>query len=280
MSGRLVRRAVVKPWGRNGLGGAFAEFAGRRVGEVWFEPPAAMVDILVKYIFADEALSIQVHPSNAQTMVEGLGRQGKEECWLVIDAEPGASLGIGFHAKHDVKELRAAALDGSIECLMCWHPVGAGDFFYIPAGTVHAIGAGITLLEVQQASGITWRLYDYGRPRELHLDKGLAVARREPYPRELRRRAPLRGGMRLVDGSFFRLDLIEGGGWDGGDLGNDRPALLIPLAGEAEIDGDVFGFGACGLWTAPDEVRFGGDFRGLVLRAAKPPFAPGHGGAW
>jgi mannose-6-phosphate isomerase len=111
-------------------------------------------------------------------------RRGKEECWLVIDAEPGATLGVGFHEPVSHEVLRAAALDGSIEDMLVWHPVKAGDFFYIPANTVHAIGAGVSLIEIQQNSDITYRLYDYGRPRELHLDKGSPCrARSRSIPR-------------------------------------------------------------------------------------------------
>jgi mannose-6-phosphate isomerase len=95
------------------------------------------------------------------------GERGKEECWLVIAAEPDAKLGIGFDQALSAEAMRKAALDGSIENLLTWHPARPGDFFYIPAGTVHAIGAGIGLIEVQQNSDITYRLYDYGRPREL-----------------------------------------------------------------------------------------------------------------
>jgi hypothetical protein len=85
-------------------------------------------------------------------------------------------------------ELRAAALDGSIEALMTWHPVQPGDFFHVPAGTVHAIGAGLSLVEIQQNVDLTYRLYDYGRPRPLQLDESIAAARagRLRLPRSVR----------------------------------------------------------------------------------------------
>jgi hypothetical protein len=82
--------------------------------------------LLVKYLFTSEKLSVQVHPSDSQTLAAGLGRQGKEECWLVIDAEPGATLGVGFKEQVDAEAMRAAALDGSIEDMLVWHPVSAG----------------------------------------------------------------------------------------------------------------------------------------------------------
>ena len=194
MSARLPVRMVERPWGRTALPAPFAAPAGQRIGEVWFEPPALLDDLLVKYIFTSEALSVQVHPDDAQAPA---GHRGKDECWLVLTAEPGARLGIGFDQVLSADAMRAAALDGSIERLLTWHRVQSGDFFYIPAGTVHAIGAGIGLIEVQQNSDITYRLYDYGRPRELHLDDGVAVSRLTPYDRALIE-APLGSETRLI----------------------------------------------------------------------------------
>src|SRR6187402_814057 len=195
----LETKTVEKPWGKDVLPAPFATPAGRRIGEIWFVPPADLPQLLVKYLFTSEKLSVQVHPSDAQTIAAGLGRQGKEECWLVIDAEPGATLGIGFKSAVDGEAMRAAALDGSIEDMLVWHPVKAGDFFYIPANTVHAIGGGCSIIEIQQNSDITYRLYDYGRPRELHLDEAIAVARGEPHGAEFHRHVPT-GDVTLVQG--------------------------------------------------------------------------------
>ena len=174
MSAALPIRTVEKVWGRETLPPPFKAPAGKRIGEIWFEPPAQLDELLVKYLFTSEKLSVQVHPDDAQAQALGDGERGKEECWLVIDAEPGATLGIGFDRELSADEMRAAARDGSIEGLMTWHEVEAGDFFYIPAGTVHAIGPGVSLIEVQQNCDITYRLYDYGRPRELHLESHTA----------------------------------------------------------------------------------------------------------
>ena len=148
----LPRRMVEKPWGKDDLPRPFEAFSGRSIGEIWFEPPSELPSILVKYIFTSDALSVQVHPSDEQARELGESDRGKEECWLILDAEPGAKLGIGFGEALDGEALRAAALDGSIEGLMDWYPVERGDFFYIPAGTVHAIGAGVSLIEIQQNS--------------------------------------------------------------------------------------------------------------------------------
>lgn len=256
MSVILPIREVEKPWGKDVLPAPFHAPDGKRIGEIWFEPPPQLPQLLVKYIFTSEALSVQVHPSDAETLAAGLGRQGKEECWLIVDAEPGAALGIGFKEALPAEAIRAAALDGSIECLMQWHVVKPGDFFYIPAGTVHAIGAGVSLIEVQQNSDITYRLYDYGRPRELHLDEGIAVAHGAPYPAELHRRLPERG-FTLVEGPLFRFDQVVGlPSEDVASRYGERPLLVIPRHSEAMIDGEPIAPGGCGLAATLDRVDF------------------------
>ena len=255
MSVLLPIRMVEKPWGKDVLPVPFAAPAGQRIGEVWFEPPAAMAGLLVKYLFTSEKLSVQVHPSDAQTSAQGLGRQGKEECWLVIGADPGAVLGIGFGAALGADEMRAAALDGSIEQLLEWIPVRSGDFFYIPAGTVHAIGAGISLIEVQQNSDITYRLFDYGRPRELHLDAGIAVARGERHDAALRRKLEPDGSVTLVAGPLFRLDRLAGApdpaicARYGG-----APVLVLPLRGDVRVAQELVQPGQCALAASLEAV--------------------------
>lgn len=263
MSGLLPVRMVERPWGRTSLPAPFVAPAGQRIGEIWFEPPAALDALLVKYIFTSEALSVQVHPSDDQAPE---GHRGKEECWLILNAEPGARLGIGFSDKIGADALRAAARDGSIEHLLTWHPVTTGDFFYIPAGTVHAIGAGIGLIEVQQNSDITYRLYDYGRPRELHLDAGMDVARGEPYPTRLHRHLPETGSATLVDGPHFRLDRLDGPPDAQTRARYAGPVLVIPLDGTAKVAGGPVTGGECALAASLDEVTVSG--RCLIAQAA------------
>ncbi len=248
----LPTRMVEKPWGRVELPPPFVAPAGQRIGEIWFEPPPELPQLLVKYIFTSDKLSVQVHPSDAQ-----LPGHGKEECWLVIDAEPGAALGIGFREPLSREAIREAALDGGIEQLLEWHPVQAGDFFYIPAGTVHAIGAGVSLIEVQQTSEVTYRLYDYGRPRELHLDEGVAVAIGEPHPAELRRHVPERGSTTLADGPLFRLDRLDGSP-DAAALARfgGAPVLAIPHRGGIRIGGEAIVPGGCGIAPSLAAIDF------------------------
>ncbi|WP_370638004.1 class I mannose-6-phosphate isomerase [Croceicoccus sp. Ery15] len=263
----LPTREVEKVWGRDVLPAPFAAPAGKRIGEVWFEPPAELDELLVKYIFTSEKLSIQTHPDDDQAEAVGKGRQGKSECWYVIDADPGATLGVGFADNIDADAMRTAALDGSIEDMLVWHEVKAGDFFYIPANTVHAIGAGVSLIEVQQNSDITYRLYDYGRPRELHLDKGMAVAKGAPHDPSLRFHVPDRGTMRLVDGPFFLLDRLDGLP-DAGIVADYPGALLvIPRDGPVRIGTDMVEPGQCALAQSIEDVGFPPAGRCLIARA-------------
>lgn len=270
--GGLPVRMVDKPWGVKHLPAPFTtprdeQGAERQIGEMWFEPPAALPQLLVKYIFTSDKLSVQVHPSDTQTLAMGLGKQGKEECWLVLATEPGATLGIGFREEIDGETMRAAALDGSIEQMMVWHDVVPGDFFYIPANTVHAIGAGVTVMEVQQNSDITYRLYDYGRPRELHLDESIAVAKAEVYDlARWHRRLGADESVGLVDGPYFRLDRVAGLADPALAERYGEGALLVaPLSGEVMVDGAVVAPGGCALASGFGAVQFAAD--GVALLA-------------
>lgn len=264
----LAERTVEKPWGRSQLPAPFMAPYGKRIGEIWFEPVDAVYSLLVKYIFTSDKLSVQVHPSDEQAKELGEHDTGKDECWLVIDAEPGATLGIGFRESIDPEAMRAAALDGSIEGLLAWHPVQTGDFFYIPAGTVHAIGAGVSLIEIQQNSDITYRLYDYGRPRPLHLDKGIAVANREPYPAALHRHLAPTGTVELARGHYFTAHRVEGSP-DAALLAEyDGPMLVLPRRGELELDGHVLRPGDCAAAPSASAVTFSPDSQSILVRAA------------
>lgn len=229
----LPTRMVEKVWGREHLPQPFEAPAGKRIGEIWFEPPAQMADLLVKYLFTSEKLSVQVHPSVDNALE---GEAGKEECWLVLDAEPGASLAIGFNEDVTPQQIEASARDGSIEELLTWHTVSAGDIYYLPAGTVHAIGPGLALVEVQQNSDTTFRLFDYGRPRELHLERAIAVAQGTPYEAQHKGSVAARGTT-LIDGPYFRLDRVEGVP-DGSLEDAYRDGVLaLPLAGDVRPKG-------------------------------------------
>jgi mannose-6-phosphate isomerase len=270
MTAALAIREVEKPWGKDVLPAPFVAPEGERIGEVWFEPPAALPDLLVKYIFTSEKLSVQVHPSDAQTLAKGIGKQGKEECWLIVAAEPGATLGIGFDAPIAQEAMRAASLDGSIEALMTWHEVQPGDFFYIPANTVHAIGAGVSLIEVQQNSDITYRLYDYGRPRELHLDEGMAVSKGEVYDlARWHKRIPSGETQVLVDGPLFLLDQVAGAPTPEIAARYPGALLVIPREEAVKVGDDLIAPGGCGLASSLAEVAFADNGVCLLARACE-----------
>lgn len=255
---------VEKVWGRTQLPAPFAAGDGQRIGEIWFAPAPPCDALLAKYLFTSEKLSVQVHPNDAQAP-DGL--RGKEECWLVLDAEPGATLAIGFKEPITPEAMRAAALDGSIEHMLDWHPVRRGDFFYLPAGTVHAIGPGLSLVEIQQNSDITYRLFDYGRPRELHLDAALAVAHGAPYDPALRKAVNLDSAATMVDGPHFRLDLVAD------DVPADvaarygGPLMVLPLAGSPRIDGTTVNAGECAIAEDISALALTKGDRALVTQA-------------
>jgi mannose-6-phosphate isomerase len=258
MGARLLgTQAVEKPWGCAELPPPFHNDSGGKIGEIWFaEEGAEPLPLLAKYLFTSEKLSIQVHPNDEQAVARGLA-SGKSECWLVLDAAPGATLGIGTTRALDAEELRAAALDGSIAALMDWKPVARGDFFYIPAGTVHAIGAGVSLIEVQQHADVTYRLYDYGRPRELHLDDGVAVSDARPYDDPRACRVDFAEDRLLVDGPIFRVAI---GGAEA-RLDGSGATLVLPLDGRVVAGGVTAEAGEClavdadADWTGSHDAR-------------------------
>lgn len=246
----LRTRHVEKPWGRTELPAPFANGGQKKIGEIWFEHPnSAELPLLVKYIFTSEKLSVQVHPDDAQARERGLER-GKTECWYILDAQPDARLGLGLTSELSAEEIRSAALDGSIEDLMDWKPVRTGDFVFVPAGTIHAIGAGISLLEFQQNVDVTYRLYDYGRPRELHLDEATQVSRAN-FDASHFKPAETTDGL-LVSSSHFSLLRADGA--------EDLPASIagqrrwvMPLSGSATAGHATVGAGEC-LLAAPGEL--------------------------
>ncbi len=243
----LTTHRVDKPWGRTTLWPGFTDPApgAEPVGEVWFQQAGDRTpDLLVKYLFTSEKLSVQVHPNDEQAQAAGLPR-GKDECWLILAAESDSTIAIGTLEPMDRETLKAAALDGSIEHMLDWKPVKAGDFFYSASNTIHAIGAGITLIEVQQNSDTTYRLYDYGRPRELHLDEGIAVSDPAPFV------APPAPGRiaadreLLVEGPKFVLERWSGDGTRNVALPDGVTGWLVPITGSGRADAVDWKAGEC-----------------------------------
>ena len=202
---------------------------------------------LVKLIDAKQDLSVQVHPSDGYAMSHGLG-YGKTEMWYVVDAEPGASLYIGFEKELDDGAIKKAAGDGTLQEYLNKIEVKPGDAYLIPAGTVHAIGKGCLICEIQQNSNITYRLYDYGRTdkngnkRELHIDQALAVINKKAgVIRGIN--AETEDGLLLFASKYFSAYRLETDGKNTvkSDKGSFRCVTCV--CGEGDLDGEKISAG-------------------------------------
>lgn len=265
---RLETLVLEKPWGRTDIPRAFGDFGGKRIGEIWFlHPGGDAAPFMIKFLFTSERLSIQVHPDDDDARAAGL-TQGKDECWLVMAADPGAELGVGLTGKTTREAVHRAALDGSIVDMVDWRPAAANDFIYNPAGTIHAIGGGLTIVEVQQNIDRTYRLYDYGRPRELHLEEGLKVASAEPVadPRDCHI-DPARD-RKLVSGPYFHV-LHMAGSVDPELLtGIDGELTFLPLSAACRVAGEALGLGEAVLLHDPALIDIAPGGRALLCWAA------------
>ncbi len=209
----------------------------KKVGEVWFQSPEVALPLLVKFIFTSERLSVQVHPDDAYAQaVEG--SPGKTEMWHILRAEPGAAVAVGLKSAVSREELRQSALSGEIEHRLRWIAVHPGDSILVPAGTVHAIGGGLALCEIQEVSDVTYRLYDYGRPRELHLEKALQVAFPGPHPGLSAPEILSPTEARLAACSHFVTDRIAVDAPDALPLHPERAQIWVALEGCGQV-GDL-----------------------------------------
>ena len=208
-----------KPWGVMDLRPwSNASQGGNSIGEIWYErsnPVAAAPSLLLKLLFTSQPLSIQVHPDDAYARSMGLPN-GKAEAWYVLSATPEAKVALGLKRRLTSQQLRHAIDDGSISELVAWQGVCAGDAIFVPTGTIHAIGAGVVIAEIQQRSDVTFRLFDHGRERELHIENAIAVA--DPGPLDSRAEpAQLSDTRRLLTSNshftFERIDLAPKSTW-------------------------------------------------------------------
>jgi mannose-6-phosphate isomerase len=227
---RLNRALHEKVWGSQHTA-PWVENAvkGRMIGEIWFEASDS-IPLLVKLLFTSEKLSVQVHPKDDYAKTKHNSR-GKTEMWHILRAEPDAQIALGLKQRVTSEELREASLNGAIEQMLNWIPAHVGDTFFVPAGTIHAIGGGLVLCEVQQHSDITYRLYDYGRPRELHLDDGCIVSNCEAHDAAM---------VDLpVNCDYFHTDRMKVRG--SVEIGpRDRNTIYVALQGEGAIAGEPF----------------------------------------
>ena len=231
------------------------------VGEAWLTGPQCIVEtgafagqtlasvaeklggefpLLVKILFPADKLSVQVHPDDAQAQALGETR-GKTECWYVLEAEPGATVALGLKPGVGATEVAASVESGTMESLMQHVPVSVGDMLFVDAGTVHAIGPGVVLLETQQTSDVTYRLYDYGRPRELHLEKGLQVMKSHTAAGKVVPRA-MNGFTRLIEQKYFVVDRFDVASAGKAAVFFSGPGCLVSLKGQGAVvtsDGEV-----------------------------------------
>jgi mannose-6-phosphate isomerase len=274
----LVPLFQEKVWGRQDLTPFFADRAPKeRIGEVWFtfkenriksgESLGDLIQnnpqilgqafdpthpnqcpLLAKLLFTTERLSVQVHPRDdyAYKHHQSLG---KTEAWYVVSAEPQAEVAVGFKEIITAQRLEESARSGEIENLLDWRPVRAGDAIFVPAGTVHAIGAGATICEIQQNSDITYRLYDYGRPRELHLEHGVKVSDLGPHRYQVQSLPLGPGREEIVVCDYFRIEkltLAEPFSIRGGA---PYYLLLTCIRGNGQIAGEDYQAGTS--WLVP-----------------------------
>jgi mannose-6-phosphate isomerase len=233
---RARAHAVPKSWGVVDLSPwSNARHDDGAIGEIWYERfgrVATDPSLLLKLLFTNQPLSIQVHPDDAFAHSMGLPN-GKTEAWYVLNATPEAKVALGLHRSLTPQEFRKAVNDGSISDLVVWQTVTAGDVIFVPAGTIHAIGAGVVIAEIQQRSDVTFRLFDYGRQRELHVENAIAVANAGPadlgaQPSRLTDERTL-----LASSPYFvfeRIDLAPDSAWC---LDANHETWLLVLSGNA-----------------------------------------------
>jgi mannose-6-phosphate isomerase len=234
---RLTPSLRERVWGRTHLAPWYPD-SEKRIGESWFLADREL-PLLVKLIFTSERLSVQVHPDDGED-----GPRGKTEMWHILSADPGATIALGFREPITRERLREATRTGEVEHLLNWVPVKAGDTYFTPAHTVHAIGAGIVLCEIQQNSDITYRLWDYGRPREIHVEKAVPICDLGVHPGATPPGEPVRS-------KHFVTELVE---LEAG--ARVRPArrtcqLWICIGGEARIGSESVHAGE--VLLLPDE---------------------------
>jgi mannose-6-phosphate isomerase len=266
---RLAPWFSPRPWGRLDLRPWYASTGTTEpVGEAWLTGPESVVEtgamagqtlaavaaeageallgaldhiggpefpLLVKLLFPNDKLSVQVHPDDAHAQAMGQPR-GKTECWYVLEAKPGATIALGLREGATVDAVRAAIAAGTLEELLQWVPVQAGDMVFVDAGTVHAIGPGVVFLETQQTCDITFRMYDYGRPRELHVEQALQVMKLETTAGKVKPVA-MDGFTRLIAQKYFVVDRYDLAGASEVIVPTNGAGCLVGLSGGAAVIG-------------------------------------------
>ena len=200
------------PLAKRSLADLSLEFKTDLVGSTARDPKR--FPLLLKFLFPEEKLSVQVHPDDATAQRFG-EPWGKTECWYVAHARPGAQIALGLKPGVTTAQFEQSILDQRAEELLHWINIYSGEIIYVAAGTVHTMGGGAVLVETQQQSDTTYRLYDYGRPRDLHLERGLASVKERTASGKVIRPAPVAidGGQSrrsaMISAPYFSVDLFE-----------------------------------------------------------------------
>jgi len=258
----------LRPWSNAGHEGV-------RIGEIWYErpgKPASSSSLLLKLLFTGEPLSIQVHPDDGYAQSMGLPN-GKSEAWYVLSAAAGAKVALGLKRRLTQQQLREAVHDGSISDLVVWQTVLPDDVISVPAGTIHAIGAGLVIAEIQQRSDATFRLFDHGRQRELHIESAIAVADAGPAHFEVRpNRLTDERTLLLSDPHFVleRINLAPNSTWC---LKAKRETWLLVLSGGA-VAGSFAVVAADAVFAQSDRVDIHAGKTGMVGLAAYTGIGP------
>ena len=229
--------------------------------------------LLIKLLFPKEKLSVQVHPDDAMAQKYGEPR-GKTECWYALDAKPGATVALGIKAGVSAEKVREGIEKDTLEDMLEMVPVEKNDMLYVDAGTVHAMGPGVVILETQQTSDLTYRMYDYGRPRELHLEKSFEAMRMKTRAGKIAPHA-VNGHAVLIDEKYFEIERwpLEPGKAATGIAENTGGLQILFVAdGKIRISaegGDAFTVNRCELAVIPatsENVRVEAESSSSVIR--------------
>jgi mannose-6-phosphate isomerase len=273
----LTRRlSHKKPWGVSDLRPWGPESGlNIKTGEIWYQresESAPTPSLCLKLLFTDQPLSIQVHPDDTYAQIIGLP-YGKTEAWYIVSAKPDARIGLGLTQRLTRAQLKEAAGNGSIADLVLWRGVLPGDSVLVPAGTVHAIGEGLVIAEIQQHTDATFRLFDHHRGRELHLEHGCAAADAEPAP-GLLSQCRLSDARRLLAASpyfvFERIDLPSGSNWR---LDAHCETWMLVLDGGATAGDFDLSVGTA-IFAESDDVDLRVGVNGLVALVAYAKSSP------
>jgi len=262
--------ALPKPWGVfDLLPWSNARHDGNAIGEIWYERDSqatADTSLLLKLLFTSQPLSIQVHPDDKFAHSIGLP-SGKSEAWYVLSAAPDAKIALGLNQHLTRQQLRNAIDDGSISNLVVWQTVSADDVIFVPAGTIHAIGAGLVIAEIQQRSDATFRLFDYGRQRELHVDRAIAVANTGPAIFQVKPKRITRERTLLLSTPHFvfeRINLAPNSAWR---MNAERETWILILSGNAFIGSFDVGVGDV-MFAQSDRVTIHTNADGMTALVA------------